>query len=325
MPRKIEVSHKTIIFAVLLLLSLGLLYILRDLILELFVALLLTTILEPMVSTMSKFKIPRIVSILVTYILVIGFLGGTISLIIPAVVDQTESFINALPNYLSNIGVTPAVSSGVLSSFVNNNAGSAPGAIFQFTFSVVNIVIAFITVLVFTFYMLMSRNKLEDQLGTFFGEEKKNEFGEIIDSLEKKLGGWARGELAIMFAIGIATYIGLRILGIPYALPLSILGGIFEIAPFLGPILAAIPSIVIGFGISPITGVGVAALTFLIHELEGYILVPKIMEKSVGVSPLVTLIALAVGARLAGVVGVIISVPVVITFQILSKKYLVRE
>ena len=246
-------------------------------------------------------------------------------MIVPAVIDQTTSFLNALPNYLSNIGVTPTVSSGVLSAFVDNNAGSAPGAIFQFTFSVVNNVIAVITVLVFTFYMLMSRNKLEDQLGTFFGEEKKIEIGDLMDKLERKLGGWARGELTIMFAIGIATYIGLRILGIPYALPLSILGGLFEIAPFLGPILAAIPSILIGFGISPLTGVGVAALTFLIHELEGYILVPKIMEKSAGVSPLVVLISLAIGARLAGVVGVIISVPLVITLQILSKKYLVKE
>lgn len=325
MPRKIEVSHRTIIFGVLFILSLGLVYILKDLLLELFVALLLMTILEPLVSKMSRLKIPRVVSILVTYVLIVGFVAGIISLIVPAVVDQTESFINALPNYLSNIGITPSISSGVLNTFVNNNASSAPGAIFQFTFSVVNIVIAFITVLVFAFYMLMSRNKLEDQLGVFFGEEKKNEFGILIGQLEQKLGGWARGELAIMFAIGIATYIGLRLLNIPYALPLSILGGIFEIAPFLGPILAAIPSIIIGFGISPITGVGVAALTFLIHELEGYILVPKIMEKSVGVSPLLTLIALAVGGKLAGVVGVIISVPVLITIQVLFKKYLVKE
>jgi predicted PurR-regulated permease PerM len=324
MPRKIEVSHKTIIFAVLLLLSLGLLFILRDLILELFVALLLMTILGPMVAALSRYRVPRVVSVLLTYVLVLGVLVGVISLIVPTVVDQTTSFVNALPDYLANIGLTSTINSDILKGFVNN-AGMAPGAIFQFTFSVVNNLIAILTVLVFAFYMLISRDKLEDQLGLFFGEEKKKELGEIIDTLEKKMGGWARGELTLMFCIGIATYVGLRLIGIPYALPLSILGGIFEIVPFLGPILAAIPSVLIGFGISPLTGVGVAALTFLIHETEGYILVPKIMQKSVGVSPLVILISLAIGARLAGIVGVIISVPVVITLQILAKKYLVKE
>jgi predicted PurR-regulated permease PerM len=324
MPRKIEISHKTIIFAVLLFLSLGLVFILRDLILELFVALLLMTILGPMVGTLSKHKIPRVVSVLVTYFLVIGILVGVISLIVPTVIDQTTSFINALPDYLANIGVTSIISSEVINAFVNN-VGSAPGAIFQFTFSIVNNVVAILTVLVFAFYMLVSRDKLEDQLGIFFGEEKKKELGDVIDTLEKKLGGWARGELILMFAIGIATYIGLRVIGIPYALPLAILGGIFEIVPFLGPIISAVPSVLIGFGISPLTGLGVAALTFLIHQLEGYVLVPKVMEKSAGVSPLVTLISLAVGARLAGMVGAIISVPVVITLQIFAKKYLVRE
>ncbi len=324
MPRKVEISHKTIIFTVLLLLSMGLVFILRDLILELFVALLLMTILEPMVGTLSKYRVPRVVSVLVTYVLVIGLFAGTISLIVPTVVDQTTSFMNALPGYLNNVGITSIISSDVLNVFVNN-AGGAPGAIFQFTFSIVNNFVAILTVLVFAFYMLVSREKLEDQLGLFFGEEKKNELGDVIDALEKKLGGWARGELILMFAIGLATYIGLRVIGIPYALPLAILAGILEIVPFLGPIISGIPSVLIGFGISPLTGLGVAALTFLIHQLEGYVLVPKVMEKSAGVSPLITLISLAIGARLAGIVGAIISVPVVITLQILVKKYLVKE
>lgn len=324
MFRKIEISHKTIIFTVLLLLSLGLVYILRSLILELFVALLLMTILSPLVAKLSRHKIPRIVSILVVYILVISIVIGVVALIIPAVVEQTTSFANAMPGYLSNIGITSTLSSDFLKNFVTN-PGSTPGAIFQFTFSVVNAVVAIITVLVFAFYMLLSRGRLEDQLGIFFGEEKKKKYGDILNTLENKLGGWAGGELILMLSIGVATYIGLILIGIPYALPLAILGGLLEIVPFLGPIISAVPSTLIGFGISPLAGVGVIVMTFLIHQLEGYILVPKVMEKSTGVTPLVTLIALAVGAKLAGIVGAIISVPVVITIQVLTKRYLVKE
>ncbi len=298
---------------------------LKDLILELFVALLLMAILEPIILWFSRYKIPRALSILVTYVLIIGILGGVIALIVPAVVDQTTSFVEAFPGYLTNLGITSVVGSDILKGFVNNNAGSAPGAIFQFTSSIVGSLVAIVAVLVFAFYMLNSRDRLDDQLGTFFGEEKKRDLGKLIDTLERKLGGWARGELILMFSIGLATYIGLRLLGIPFALPLALLAGILEIVPFLGPIISAVPSVLIGFGISPITGVGVAAMAFLIQQLESYILVPKVMQKSVGVSPLITLISLAVGVRLAGVVGAIISVPVVITLQVLAKKYLTRE
>lgn len=324
MWRKIEISHRTIIFAVLFLLSLGFIYLIRDIILELFVALILMTILEPMVARLSKIKIPRTISILVTYVLVLGIFGGIIALIVPALIDQTTSFVNALPGYISNIGITKAWSDQIIAGFLAT-AGNAPGEIFQFTFSVFNNVLAIITVLVFAFYMLLAREKLKDQLGFLFGEEKKKELGRVIDQLEIRLGGWARGELILMFMIGLGVYIGLRLIGIPFALPLSILSGILEIVPFLGPVISAIPGILIGFGISPIIGLGVAALYFLVHQLEGYILVPKIMEKSVGVSPIITLIALAVGARLAGIVGVIVSVPTVIAIQVLAKEYLIKD
>ena len=324
MPRKIEVSHRTIIFAVLFLLGLWFLYFIRDIILELFVALLLMTILEPLVFKLSKIKVPRALSVLLTYVLVIGVIGGVISLIVPTLVDQTTSFLNALPRYISNLGITSDVSDQIVKGFLST-VGNAPGEIFQFTFSVFNNILAIITVLVFAFYMLVSREKLNDQLAHFFGEDRRKMIVDILDALENKLGGWARGELILMISIGLATYVGLRILGIPYALPISILSAILEIVPILGPIISAIPSVLIGFGLSPITGFGVVAMTVLIHQLEGYVLVPKVMEKSVGVSPLVTLIALAVGARLAGIVGAIISVPMVITLEVLAKQYFFRE
>lgn len=322
MPRKIEISHKTIIFTVFFLLSLGLVFLLKELLLELFVALLLMVILDPLVVFLSKYKIPRGISVLLTYLLIFGLLIGVVSSIVPAVVEQTTGFFNAFPNYLSKIGGMSFINSDFLTGFVNNNVGSAPNAIFQLTFSVVNNIVGILTVLVFAFYMLMSRDRLNDQLGLFFGESKQKELGELIDVLEKKMGGWARGELILMLSVGTATYVGLSLLGIPYALPIAIFAGLFELIPFLGPIISAIPSVLIGFGISPVMGIGAAALAFLIQQMENYILVPKVMEKSAGVSPLMTLIALAVGARLAGTVGAIISVPVLITLQVLSKKYL---
>ncbi len=324
MPRKVEVSHKTVIFTVFFLLFLWFLFYIKDIILELFVALLLMTILEPLVNLLSKIKIPRGVSVLISYILAFGILGGVIALIIPALVEQTTSFVTALPLYISNLGISSYISGSLVSDLLAR-LGNLPGEIFKFTISIFSNVISVATVLVFAFYMLLAREKLEDQLGFFFGEEKKKELGELINRLENRLGGWARGELTLMFLVGLATYIGLALIGIPFALPLAILAGLFEIIPFLGPIVAAIPGIIIGFGISPFSGVAVVILAFLIQQLENYVLIPKIMEKSVGVSPIITLIALAIGARFAGIVGMIISIPTVITLQVLAKTYLFKE
>jgi len=176
--------------------------------------------------------------------------------------------------------------------------------------------------LVFAFYLLLAREKLEIQLSSFLGEEKGKRICKVIDTLEFRLGGWMRGQLLLMLAIGLATFLGLILLGIPYALPLAILAGLLEIVPTLGSIIAAIPSIIIGFGISPFIGFAAAFLALLIQQLESYFLVPKVMEKSVGVSPIVTLLALAVGAKLAGIAGIFVSIPVLITSQVLLKEYL---
>src|SRR5688572_18070187 len=108
-PRKVEVSHKTIVFAVLFLLSLWFIYYVRDIILELVVAILLVAVLDPLVRKLSSFRIPKAISILISYFLLIGVLGGSISLIVPPLVDQTTTFVNVLPSYLANIGMTPEI------------------------------------------------------------------------------------------------------------------------------------------------------------------------------------------------------------------------
>lgn len=324
MPRKIEVSHKTIVFTVFFLTGLWFLFYVRDIILELFVALLLMTILEPVVNFLTGIKIPRSIATFLSYVLFFGIFGVVISFILPPLIEQTTSFVSALPSYLSNLGIGEALSSNLTNEFLAKLSG-LPGEVIKFTFSIFTNLISVLTVLVFSFYMLLARGNLDDTLGFFFGDERKKEFASLIGNLEVRLGGWARGQIALMAIVGLLTYIGLAILGVPYAFPLAMLAGLLEIVPYLGPIIAAIPSLIIGFGISPAMGLGTVIVAFLVQQLENYVLVPKIMEKSVGVSPIITLIALAIGARLAGVVGMIISVPSVIAFQVFSKHYFLKE
>lgn len=316
MVRKVEVSHKTIIFSVLFLLFLWFLFFIKDIIFVFFASLILMAILNPMVTKLSKIRIPRAVSILVTYIVVFGLFGLVIVSIIPPLVEQTTNFANSLPVNLRNLGVFTYLEGDVTKELVTR-LGGIPAQIIKAGVSFFSNTVSVLAVLVFTFYLLQSRDKLDVQLGLFVGEERRKELGKLIDKLEVRLGGWARAEIFLMTLVGLITYLGLVLLGIPFALPLAVLAGLFEIVPILGPFLAAIPSVIIGLSISPVMGLAVAALAFLVQQLENYVFIPKIMQKSVGVSPIVTLLALAIGARLAGIFGILISIPTVITLQVL--------
>lgn len=316
MVRKVEVSHKTIVFSVLFLLFLWFLFFIKDIIFIFFASLILMAILNPMVTKLSKVKIPRAVSILVTYIVVFGLFGSVIVSIIPPLVEQTTNFANSLPVNLRNLGFFTYLEGDVTKELVTR-LGGIPAQIIKAGVSFFSNAVSVLAVLVFTFYLLQSRDKLDTQLGLFVGEERRKELGKLIDRLEIRLGGWARAEISLMTLVGLITYLGLVLLGIPFALPLAVLAGLFEIVPILGPFLAAIPSVIIGLSISPVMGLAVAALAFLVQQLENYVFIPKIMQKSVGVSPIVTLLALAIGARLAGIFGILISIPTVITLQVL--------
>jgi predicted PurR-regulated permease PerM len=320
MSHKVEISYKTIILTIGTILSLWLLYFIKDIILEFFLALLIMTILNPLVSKLAKQNIPRGVSVLITYIIVFGLLGGVIAGIIPALIEQSTSFAYNLPKYLNNLGLNPLVRDQVIDQFFSQ-IGNLPSQIIKVSISIFSNFISVISILIFSFYLLLMEEKLDDKLSYFLGESKRKTIVKIINLMEFRLGGWARGELILMGMIGVFSYIGLTLLGIPFALPLAILAGLLEIVPYFGPIISSIPAVIIGLSISPLTGLAVIALAFIIHQLENYVFVPKIMEKSVGVSPIATLLALAIGFRLIGISGAIIAVPIVITLQVLSKEF----
>lgn len=320
MANKVEISYKTIVFTVLFLISLWLLYFIREIILQLFAALLIVAILNPTVAKLSKLKIPKSLSISVVYLFVIGLFVVGVASIIPTLVEQTAGFANHLPRYFASLRVESGVADQVVSQLLSQ-VGSLPGQILQISLSIFSNILSIITVLILAFYMLLSHDKLDLQLTTFFGEEKGKRAGDLINTLEDRLGGWARGQITLMVLIGLAGFVGLTLLGIPYALPLAVLAGIFEIVPYFGPIISSFPAVVIALNISPLMGIATIGLFVIIHQVENYLFVPKVMEKSVGISPIIILLALTIGFKLAGVVGVLLSVPVVVAVQILGREY----
>lgn len=279
------------------------------------------TALNPLVEFLVRFKFPRIIAILIVYVSLIGLLGWGFAALLPPLVDQTTNLANRWPFYLTTISswinslgvgaISPEIISGQISEL-----GTIPANILSIVVSFFSNLISVFTILVLTFYIMLERNNMNFYLATLFGDGKEKMAKNFIDKLEQRLGGWVRGELILMTIIGILTYLGLVVLGIPYALPLAIFAGILEIVPGIGPIVSAIPGILLGLTVSPVMALAVAALYFLVQQLENNLIVPNIMKRVAGVNPLVTMISIAIGFKLAGVLGAILAVPIAIVIHV---------
>jgi predicted PurR-regulated permease PerM len=314
--KKIEISHRTIIFTVFFLISLWLLWQVRQIILGLFVSVVLMAAINPAIDRMERIKIPRILSILFVYILILGVLGLIIAGIIPPLIDQTTTFISKVPNLIGGI---PFIDKQIFDDQIRQ-LGSIPANLVKISVSIFTNLIGIFALLVITFYLLLERKNLDHYLHILFGGDGEEKAERFVDKLEKKLGGWVRAELSLMAIVGIMSYFGLRLLGIDFALPLALLAGIFEIIPNIGPVISAVPAILIGLAISPMTALAVGALYFLIQQIENSLIVPQIMAKETGVNPLVTIVSLMVGFKIGGVAGAILAIPVVLLGQIIASE-----
>lgn len=318
MPKKIEISHRTIIFTTFFLLFLWILYQIRQVLIALFVSVILMAALNPAVDRLIKFKIPRFLAILLLYILIIGVFVLSIAGVVPPLVDQTSTLISRLPEYSQNLGL-PIIDQKIIADQISQ-LGSIPANIVKLSISIFSNLFVVLAILVITFYLLMERRNLNKYLTVLFGGDSEKKAEKFINEMEKKLGGWVRAQLILMVIIGLFSYIGLRLLGIEFALPLAILAGVFEIIPNIGPIASAIPAFFAGFVISPLMGLAVIALYFLIQQLENTVIVPKIMEKEVGVNPIITILSLTIGFKLAGITGAVLAIPVVLLVRIVASE-----
>ncbi len=314
MPKKIEISHRTIIFTVLFVLLLWFVFQIRGILLMLFVSLILMSALNPAVDKLQKWRLPRGLAILITYLILWGAIGTMIASVVPPLVEQTRKFILLLPEAVGKIEFFSA-NQQILTNQLLARLGELPENLLKITVSLFGNLLAVLTTLVITFYLLLERRNLDKYLGVLLGADKPTKVAAVINEVERRLGGWVRGELVLMLAVGVLTYIGLLILGVDIALPLAIIAGILEIVPNIGPIISAIPAVLIALTIHPFTALATTSLYFLVQILENNLLVPKVMQKAVGVNPLISILGLLMGLEAAGPAGAVLAIPLIIVIQ----------
>lgn len=329
----VSITAGTVFKVVVILLGAWLLFVLRNLALDVITAIVIASAIEPGVASLMRKKIPRILAVIIIYLVLFGVFFGLFYFFLPSVLEDLATFLAALPGYLeaftragafdayANILGVPAPSaisaddimSGIRSAFdisgTFGNAFSAVARIFGGVFSLVLIV-------VFSFYFAVIETGVDDFLHVVSPKKYQKYVLDLWRRSQTKIGLWMQGQLILAVIMGVLVYLGLTIFGIKHALLLAVLAAVFEIIPVFGPTLAAVPAILIGFADGGLTvGIVVIVLYTVLQQFENHLIYPLVVTRVVGVPPLLVILALIVGASLAGFLGILLSVPAAAVIQ----------
>jgi predicted PurR-regulated permease PerM len=319
---------------------LWLMAVLRNVLVLLYVAGLLAVGLSPIVRQIErrrgkggrKRRLPRWAAILVLYIGVLLAIAGMLSILLPPLVEQAVALWTNLPDLaargqatLRRWGLWSGKWSWADLAKSLPNPELAISGIFSALQSILGVVGAVVTVFVLPYYILIEADDLHATFLRLFPEERRPQVARITRAVTEKVGAWLGGQLLLALVIGSTAALGLKLMGVPYYWVLALLAAIGEMIPVVGPILTAIPAILVGFTVSTQTGLVVAAYFALQQFIENNFLVPRIMERQVGVSAISVVVALLIGTELLGLVGALLAVPTAAIVQVLFQEFMKKD
>ncbi len=324
-------------------LAFWLLYSFRSAIILLLIAAFLSTAFRPLVEWLFRRGIPRAWGVLIIFLLMIAAVVIVGFLLVPLLADQSANLALRLPTiYLDfrtqwltspsriirliaaqlppvNVLVSPVPSTSEVNPLDQVNA------LLGFTGKAGAGLLSFLAVFLLAYYWTLESERTLRGLLLWIPSGSRDSLRALIAEIEEKVGGFVRGQAVLCLAIGTAALIAYSIIGLPYALVLALLAGIFEAVPVVGPLLGALPAMLIALAIHPQLVAGVLVSTVIIQALENYILVPRIMKKVVGVNAIVSLLALITLSSLLGLVGALIAIPMAAIIQLLLDRFLLNR
>jgi len=319
----IEINTGTILRFILVILFFVFLYILKDVLIIFLFALIIASAISPFANWLDEKGFPRLLGVLLLYLVVLALIVAILSLIIPYVSQDISQLVSTLPQLVAKISTSlDKVQQGspqyldFLSEIQNILQGfsdylqQSSQSIIGLVISIFGGVMSAIAILIISFYLSVTKKGIENFLGSIVPEKYESYAMDLWKRAELKVGLWFQGQLLLGLIMGLLVYVGLSLMGIKFALILGFLAAILEIVPIVGPVLAAIPAIFLAFFLSPALGLWVIVFYVIVQQLENHILVPVVLGKTVGLNPVVVIIALLIGQQLAGIPGMILSVPV---------------
>jgi predicted PurR-regulated permease PerM len=313
------------------------LYLIRSVVLLVLFAVLTSAALSPAILRLQKWGLSRTASVIIVYAVL--FLGGIalLAIFLPLFFSEVKEFLSSWPEYsvrldtfMSNIQ-TYLGSIGVdfqkeqLSQNVAGNTTEWLSNILSTTVGVFQGFIHFIGFFFLALYLSLEEQGIEKFFLLVTPKVYHHHALSIVARMQEKVSQWLFGQMLLMLIAFSMYYIGLKILGVPYALAIAFFGGVMEILPYIGPIIAAIPAILVGLLVSPILGISALIFYLIAHQAEAHIVAPQVMKHSAGLNPVALIIAILIGAELAGPLGIILSVPITMMLSVFLDDILIKR
>ncbi len=319
MTQRIEISSKTIIFTAIFLISLRALWIVRELIFTLFLAFIFMSALKPIVNKLTRRGIPRALAAFLVLMSTVVWIIFVLAFILPPIITESISFLTNLPDLL--VTAFPLFENIFTAESALKFFPDIPQNIFKLASGVFSNFFFIVSLIFFTFYFLLEEIFLQRFLQKIMSPSEAKNVVAFIQKVELRMGAWVRGQLILMIVIGFTTYVGLSLLGIRYALSLAFVAGFLEVIPIIGPIVASVPAFLVASSTSLFAGGTTIILYLIIQQLENNIIVPYVINRTAGINPIMTLVALSVGGKLGGLLGAILAVPVAVVVEAAASEF----
>jgi predicted PurR-regulated permease PerM len=309
-------------------------YLVRDVLLLIYMSGLLAVGFSPIIRLIERQRFlpigtrrfPRWLAILVLYLFIIGAVVGIGFLIVPPVVHQAQQLWSALPHMFERAQEF-LVQKGLLRERLTiqeavertpvSKGGDAVNTVFGALAGVVGGLFGFLTLLILTFYLLVEAATLRTSLLQFFAPARRARVDAVIRDITLKVSAWLSGQLFLGVIIGSSSALGLWLIGVPFFYVLALISGVGELIPVVGPILSAIPAVLVASSVSLKAALFVIIFFIVQQQVENHLLVPKIMARQVGVSAVTVIVSLLIGGKLLGILGAILAVPTAAILQVL--------
>jgi predicted PurR-regulated permease PerM len=317
------------------------LYLVRGPLLLIFVSALFATGLAPLVRvierqrivSISRRRLPRAAAILVIYGTVIGSIVGLGAAVIPPMVRQSQEFWKRLPDYMDQAQqrltswglISPEASFKDLLQQAPAGSGDAVNVVIATLWGFVGGIFGIVSILLLTFYMLVDSDRIFALFVRLFARRDRNRVSEISELVAVKISAWLGGQMLLGLIIGTMSATGFFFMGVPYFFVLAVIAGIGEMIPMVGPLLSAIPAVLVALTVSPGLALGVAGFCWALQLLENNVLVPKVMGETVGLSAVTVIASLIIGSELLGFVGALLAVPTAAIIQVLFEELYLAE
>lgn len=315
-----NISTWTIVKFLGILLLLGVIYLIRDIVIALIFAIVVASAMEPAIEWLKARRVPRILGVIIIYAALGALFFFGVYLIVPLLFEEFRNISLTYPA-LQEQAVDGLGRIGVLIPFLEDTVqnllrvptkyleGLGTG-VFSFASSIFGGIFSFILIVIFSFYIAAQEKGIQGFLRLLVPLSHEPYVIDLWERSQKKLGRWLRAQLLLGAIVGVLIFFGLTFLGVRHALFFAVLAAVFEIIPVVGPILAAVPAVAAAFLTSSLLGIFVVILYIVVQQLESHIIVPVVMRKAVGLSPLIVVLALLIGAKIGGIIGILLSVPV---------------